>query len=368
MLLIAILLLEANTSVMNQTDQQQDKKNEKTAKSITKALAIVGLIALLAVAAWLAVQALRSVPSLISRMSNEGAAVTLSSLFSRSHDSELSVTLDKTVVNSGEPLTLSINQTGGNGRYSISYECKGEASFATQAGDATSTNATCDIPVTITAASGTVTIVPTSKSARYLDVYMTVASVDANGQASSETKDTALFTVVNDAAATTTKTNTSSSSSTSVSVKPVKKPQTAPASTPVYTPAPVHPAVTGPADLAVTIIGTGVSLGNNEFVKTPQIPTASRGAVKFIVENKGGQPSGPWGFTANLPIEGDSDFRYASPLQKSLNAGDKIEFVLGFDQILKESTGTIKITILPGIETDHAANNTAQATVVIKNK
>lgn len=369
MLIIAILLLGANTSVMNQTDQEKDKKNEKTAKSITKALAIVGLIALLAVAAWLAVQALRSVPSLISRMSNEGAAVTLSSLFSRSRDSELSVTLDKTVVNSGEPLTLSINQTGGNGRYSISYECKDEATFATQAGDATSTNATCDTPVIITAASGTVSITPTSKSTRYLDVYMTVASIDTNGQASSDAKDTALFTVVNDAAATTKTNANTSSSSTSVSVKPVKKPQaSAPVATLVYTPTPTRPVVTGPADLAVTIVGTGVSLGNNEFVKTPQIPTASRGAVKFVVENKGGQATGPWGFSANLPIEGDNDFKYTSPLQKSLNAGDKIEFVLGFDQILKESTGTIKITLLPGSTTDNAANNSAQATVVIKNK
>ncbi len=347
---------------MNQVEQEQDKKNEKTAKNVTKVLAIVGLIALLAGAAWLAVQALRTVPSVISRMSDGGAAVTLSSLFSHTKDSELSVTLDKTVVNSDEPLTLSINHTGDD-RYRISYECKDEeASFAIQNGDAASTtHATCGTPASITSASGTVTIVPTSKNTRYLDVYITVASLDANGEPSSDDKDTALFTVVSDA------TTTATTTKPAAAQKPTTRPAASAPETPVYTPAPVRPVATGPSDLAVTIIGTGVSLGNNEFVQTTQIPTASRGAVKFVVENKGGQPTGPWGFTANLPIEGDSDFRYASPLQPSLNAGDKIQFVLGFDQILKESTGTIKITILPGVETDNAANNTAQATVVIKN-
>lgn len=347
-------------SAMNNVEQEQDKKNKKAATHIVKTLAIVGLIALLAGAAWLAVQALRVVPDVISRMGNEGAAVTLSSLFSHKKDSDLSVTLDKTVVNSGEPLVVSIDYAGGS-RYRISYECKEAATFAIQGDAATSTtDATCDTPVTITSASGTVAVVPTTKS-RYLDVYMTVASIDANGEPSTDIKDTTLFTVVGAA----TSSATTSKPSTS---KPTTRPVTSAPAAPVYTPTPTRPVVTGPADLAVTIVGTGVSLGNNEFVKTTQIPTASRGAVKFVVENKGGQPSGPWGFTANLPIEGDSDFRYASPLQPSLNAGDKIQFVLGFDQILEESTGTIKITILPGVETDNAVNNTAQATVVIKNK
>ncbi len=344
---------------MNNVEQEQDKKSKKTASQVVKTLAIVGLIALLAAAAWLAVQALRVAPAFISRMGNEGAAVTLSSLFSHKKDDALSVTLDKTVVNSGEPVVLSINYPGSTGRYAISYECKDKASFAVQ-GDAatTTTDATCDTPVVVTSASGTLAIVPTTKS-RYLDVYMTVAGVDANGQPSADAKDTTLFTVVGEA-----------TSTAATSTKGASKPTVAatkPAATPVYTPTPARPVTTGPADLAVTIVGTGVALGNNEFVSTTQIPTASRGAVKFIVENKGGQPSGPWGFTANLPIEGDNDFRYASPLQTSLNAGDKIEFTLGFDQILKESTGTIKITVLPGIETDNAVNNTAQATVVIKN-
>lgn len=356
---------------MNQVEREQDKKNEKTARDITKALAIVGLIAVLAAVAWLAVQTLRTVPSFISRMNDTGAAVTLSSLFSRNKESELSITLDKTVVNSGEPITLAINTQGGTGNYSISYECKDEASFVVQTDDATSTaTATCGTPTTVTAASGTVSIVPTSNDTRYLDVYITVAGIDAEGQASSNAKDTALFTVVNDDAVTaTTTTNAGTPSPTVVGAKSTIKTQTstkAPVAT--YTPTPVQPVITGPTDLAITILATGVSLGNNEFVRTPQIPTASRGAVQFVVENKGGQPSGPWGFVANLPIEGDSDFRYASPLQQSLNAGDKIQFVLGFDQILEESTGTIKITLLPGSETDKATNNTAQALVVIKNK
>lgn len=361
---------------MNQVEKEQDKKSERIAKGLTKSLAIVGLIALIAAAAWLSVQAFRVVPSTIVSLTKggEGAAVTLSSLFRRGNTEQLSVILGKTVVNSGESFDLAINHTGGeSNRYSVTYECREPALFTMQSSaDAGVATTSCDTPVSLTLATGTLSVTPTTEGARYLDVYATVTSLDTNDQPTS-VSDTALFTIVNESGATTsptTKTTGTATPSKTVAntwtqgKQPTQQNQE-PATSPVtYTP--VRPVVTGPADLAVTIKATGVSLANNEFVPTTLIPTTYRGAVKFVVENKGGAASGPWGFSANLPIEGASSYKYTSPLQPSLKAGDKIEFVLGFDQVLEEKTGVISISIIPVDTSDNATNNTAQTTVTIK--
>lgn len=351
---------------MNQLEQEQEKKNEQTAKNITKALAIVGLVVVLAGAAWLSVQAFKSVPTLVSRMNTEGAAVTLSSLFSREEEVEISASLDKTVISSGETLDLSVGGLPENGRFSISFECKEEATFVVKDASGTSTDAVCNTPIVVSNTTDPINIAASSKNARYLDVYLTVALLDADGKASTEIKDTALFTIVSEngtSTATTTKPNVVGRSATTTVSKPVvTKPTT------TTTPVPTRPVVTGPADLAVTITATGVTLGNNAFFPTTEIPTDARGAVKFVVENKGGQVSGPWGFTANLPIEGDSDYKYTAPLQRSLAAGEKIEFTLGFDEVLEEKTGVIKITLLPASNTDKTTNNTVQTSVRIKEK
>jgi hypothetical protein len=226
---------------------------------------------------------------------------------------------------------------------------------------------TCNTPIIFSVATTAIQVIPTTEDIRYLDVYTTISSLDENDKPTS-VSDTALFTVVNDKQAT--------ASTTSEEVTKVADTKTSPTTTtktqtldtqPTYTVIPATPAVTGPADLAITIKATGVSLENNEFVPTTLIPPTYRGAVKFVVENKGGAASGPWGFSATLPIQGASEYEYTSPLQPSLNAGDKIEFVLGFDQVLEEKTGVISITIVPVDKSDNTANNSVRTTVTIKN-
>jgi hypothetical protein len=128
-------------------------------------------------------------------------------------------------------------------------------------------------------------------------------------------------------------------------------------------------APTTPADLAVDIVATGVILrtdGKNTFYKASPIPTNKTAGVKFTVTNRGGQSSGGWAFTARLPVEGDSDYKYVSPLQSPLAPGMQVEFTLGFDELLEEKTGTIRIELMPTQKTDKTANNTDSAKITIR--
>ena len=114
---------------------------------------------------------------------------------------------------------------------------------------------------------------------------------------------------------------------------------------------------TGPADLAVQIVETGIVL-NGKFYDVAAIPSERTAAVRFTVRNLGGVPSGSWTFTATLPIEGDETYRYDSPVQRSIPGGSQGEFTLSFDEVLQERSGTIEIRIRPTNTSDRAANNT----------
>ena len=88
--------------------------------------------------------------------------------------------------------------------------------------------------------------------------------------------------------------------------------------------------------------------------------------MKFTVTNRGTTKSGSWTFVANLPTEGDEDYRYTSPVQQPLDGGVTVEFTLGFDDVLQEKSGTIRVTVRPTDTRDNAGNNTDSVRINIK--
>jgi hypothetical protein len=126
-----------------------------------------------------------------------------------------------------------------------------------------------------------------------------------------------------------------------------------------------------PADLSLSIVETGLLVrvsGKNTLVPTSPVPSNKTAAVTFTVTNRGDKSSGAWMFRAHLPIEGDADYRYLSPVQAPLAGGMQVEYTLGFDEVLEAKTGTIKIELIPTDTTDKHSNNTDAIRLAIKNR
>ena len=324
-----------------------------------RALAVVGLVAILALAAWLIVVGVRLLPKTGDGL---GAAVTtITSIFSREEASEIKFSLPSTTFVSGDPATIAWNNTAPQNTEDVmlSYACVPGVSFSIFA-DAGWSDTACDTPVSL--AGSSVTVIPSATIARFNDVQLTLTSGTQS--------DTRVVTVINSkiASALPEEVDTPVETPVETPAKPVVTPTPTPVQ-PTPTPVVLPPVVVStPADLSVSIISTGVLTkvsGRDTFFALDTIPSDKTAAVKFLVKNEGTIASGPWTFVATLPTEGDEDYRYVSPVQQSLRSTDSIEFTLGFDDVLQEDSGVIRITLRPTNSNDPVGNNTAAVEIGI---
>ena len=126
-------------------------------------------------------------------------------------------------------------------------------------------------------------------------------------------------------------------------------------------------ALTGLPDLVVTIkaIGYLATSSADSFIATSTVPSGSRPAVNFTIKNVGTNASGPWRFSATIPTQ--SFYLYQSQPQQSLNPGDSIDYVLGFDQAIPGADKMISITANfdRAIAESNPDNNSASAKLTI---
>lgn len=380
-----------NNNSMNDKNTQVDKVEERQrgeviASGIMKVLAIVGLIGVLVLAAWLAVQLVRTVPNAGNRL--QGAVVAVQSLFRNAPEEAVALVLENRTVNADEQFTINFEYTGANSPsgYVFSFACADAVTLDIDTTDGWQ-NVACDTPFTTENAS--IVVIPRSNSNRFIDIDITVQALGT------ELSDTTLITIVNERiadsrsslidGATTTESGAdepSDNTATSGADSGANNGVAPEAHTPVTTPTPVAPRpstvvtpvrtpiATGPSDLAVNITKTGVVApvkGVNVLFPISPIPSDKTAGVTFTVTNQGGAASGAWAFVANLPIEGDSNYKYTSPAQVSLAPGAQVEFTLGFDEVLEASRGTIKIELKPTQATDKTANNIDTVSIQIKN-
>lgn len=103
----------------------------------------------------------------------------------------------------------------------------------------------------------------------------------------------------------------------------------------------------------------------DSFIASSTVPAGGRPAFKFTIQNIGTNVTGAWRFSASIPTQ--TAYIYQSQPQQSLNPGDSIEYVLGFDQAKTSANQTISVTA----NFDHAVgesntnNNSASAKVTI---
>lgn len=373
---------------MNQNDTNTTQHDEeRAAGAILKLLAIIGLVAILALAAWFSVQAIRLAPSAVSMVSN----VSFSSFLFPADEveaPEVTISVGSTTRMNDEPFTLSwdgIDETY-TGEFTLTYTCVEGVGLATTEGTALA----CEEPFALTPGDGALTLEPTVLTDESRATALSVDVFTRAGDALPEAGDMITLTFNDDAderdvvpAEEEMPADEDSLDDTPVIETPsdeAAEPQEnvtrptdsagarseAPAPAPlpqretVYVPNPAtreNPA--GAADLGVAILATGIMQGatggggggggassKETLLPTTIIPANERVGIRFMVQNVGDKTSSDdWYFVATLPLEGDADFTYESPTQPALGPSDKMEFVLGFDDIAADETVTIEIEL-----------------------
>lgn len=349
-------------------DTKQDFKS-----LAVKALAVIGFLAILFFGAWGAVTVVRYLPNALSTLA--AAAVSITSLFIPNE--RIEVTLTPGTATADEPVTLSwehINKRG-EGVYTVSFACRDGVSFDAQAPNGLYTRVFCDTPFNFVNAEKEMKLIPFSEKNRFIDVPLTVAFTKA-GESEARASTEAVLTIVNEKLAgspTTTGTPTAGGTTgggattggTSGTIN--RLPGTRTQNIYQITPGGQTSDPRGFVDLAVNILGVGVvSTTTNEFSVASIIPRGARGGVRFEVVNLGTKASGGWSFNAPLPTL--PFFIFQSVTQPSLNPGDRIEYVIGFDSVdTRTSTGTIVINVDPtsSVKESNENNNLARVTVNI---
>ncbi len=346
-------------------NEQQLAKSEQIASKIMRVLAIIGLVSILALIAWIIVQGFRIAPDSGTKM---GATVSsITSLFRSGSAETLTLDIDSRTINTGASTEIRFVYQGAvtPTSYQFSYACSNGVSLSIQTATGVRDLA-CSTPLSFEETK--TVLVFSSNQGRFADTELTVT----NGAL----KDTVPVTIVNTAlsnrATTTPVTNTMSTTTTRTDTTktPTDQPVTSKPAVVKPTHSSTKPIVTHtPADLSLSILETGVLArvsGKNRLISITPVPSDTTAAVTFKVTNRGGTPSGTWAFRAELPIEGDPEYRYVSPMQPSLAPGAEIEFTLGFDEVLEAKTGTIKIELVPTNKADKAVNNTDAVRLDIK--
>ncbi len=127
------------------------------------------------------------------------------------------------------------------------------------------------------------------------------------------------------------------------------------------------PSLYGFPDLIVNINATGylTTSSTDSFVATSTIHSNNRPAISFTIKNIGTNATGLWRFSASIPTQ--NAYIYQSQLQQSLNPGESIDYILGFDQPNTGVDKTISITANSdnSVRESHTDNNSSSVKITI---
>lgn len=301
----------------------------------TKALAVIGLLAVLLLISFSAISLFRYAGKPFSSLL--AAAAGLTQIFVPAP--HLNLVADSTSVQSGSPVSLTWTMKKQSGAYAFSYACLDGFRFDTKDASGKVVTIACGTPFTVDANSSNLIVTPVSTKNHYVDMPV-LLTYTANGSETINDSSTLTLTVSNEnlgsastpvtpskpATGTGNTTHTGATAGTPTS-HTYTYPGTSGSST--------YDNPNGTADLAVSVIETGVlDKFTNAFasVATSSLSRNDRIAVRFVVENLGTKSSGNWHFNVVLPTYPPETFN--SDTEPSLAPGDKIEFTIGFDQVL----------------------------------
>lgn len=129
----------------------------------------------------------------------------------------------------------------------------------------------------------------------------------------------------------------------------------------------------GLPDLVPMVLATGKLVGGyaaDNFVATSDLVKTDRIAIKFAVENNGTKESGTnWRFNVVMPTETTYIFEGKAEHVQNLLPGEKIEYVIGFDQSKVGTDLQIAVAVdqNQGVAEIKEDNNGAFVKITVKN-
>jgi hypothetical protein len=281
-----------------------------------RAIALIGLVAILVLGAWGIIQLAFDLSGVLDGIGGgvssffEGSSTTPPTQIATSTSPAETINVtNPSLVNSGQPFTLSWTHTGGSGNYAyqISYACTTGLSLKAPLPTGGTQVVPCNTPFNYTNATGDVALTPTLTGTKQVSVAFTVAAQ----QLSSNTvtvSGSSMITVLPLASVTGTYSNSGSSTK-------------APATTYVA-PKKVVAALYGLPNFVATIVAA--------------TPTATGYSVQFLIRNAGTNttPSG-WTFAASVPSNAlsGSGYNYQSQPQRALSPGASILYTMNFSTL-----------------------------------
>jgi hypothetical protein len=310
-----------------------------------KFLAVISFIAIIIGIAWLSVKLVSVAPSAFSSLASLAEVMNrpTETVTPKDQDDDtrlvkFQVTSNKTLLNVGEPVTLSWERARSTGSYVFSYQCASGISIDLQ--DVMGLKSIdCETNYNI-GDTTTVTLLIDSEKERYVDVLYTISFLGTNDQTPRATGSASL-TIINsdiqnilgqaetEEETTTTEPTDVPTPDTSETVTRRPTQPTAPAPTTpsyeqqyTYTIPTSDPA--GRTDLGTRYITTGTITGNTFLPGT--IRRQAEGALQFEVKNYGTKTSERWSYTVSLP-DGST---YRSPAQEPLKPNERAVLSIGF--------------------------------------
>lgn len=330
---------------------------------VVKVLAITGFLVTVAVVVWGATLAVKQAPRVFSSL-----ASIVESMQTYRPLHELTITTQKTVVNSAESFEILWTDVRQTGEYAFTYTCTEGIALQVRGENDSLMPMSCTDTLTLPATVHGLYLTIDSTTSRFTDVPLHVSFTNADKSEAFE--NTVKITVVN--AGIEIKEQTIPEIPEVIVVPPPQPTEETvveipdvidvPETTPVVTPQ--SPQVSNQnkeSDLAMTILGSGV-IRNNVFTFTPKYDRDLNNALRFDVKNVGTAVSDTWYFNAVLP----SGKVYTSPRQSALRPGDHIEFTLGFYLDGDSGAQATLTTMLYSTMDTNESNDTKSITVTVR--
>jgi len=349
-------------------------KIKQVHESSMKSLSIIGLIAILAVISFGLVKA---TPAIIRGVA--AAAVSLSSVFIPAE--KLIVSSDAYTIGSGDTFTLkwsldSSSATPVGGSYTVSYPCV-DGVHLEAVGRGSNDIIFCNTVFHFLNNDNSLALTGFSTKGATVNLPVTVyftrneesspstranATITITGETSADAVKPPVKTEVSTGTNTGTNTNTTPNSGLTGSFQNnqvVQIPGTGATTISGSNP-------NGNIDLTATILETGyINLTTNAFVAAKEVKPDQRAAIRFEIVNLGSKRASDWTFAAVLPTF--PGYIFQSNTQQALNPGDRVQFTLGFDSILKKTENEFIVNVDPlgSVQETNKTNNIIKGKIYV---
>lgn len=313
-----------------------------------KLLAIIGFFSILALFVWLLVQGLRYFPTAVTSLASIAETVS-----NYNGDRELILTLDRSIVNSGETIILTWTEMG-PGTYTFTHTCEDATILAVRTSEDSLRELSCNDTLSLPEEALGLFLRPETYTQRFSEVAFTVTFIPEDGKLKDTHVAKGALTVINATVPTNprvaleeTPVDTVSTPEPAPSVVelPVRTPETKPVPVSPSKPAlPSSPSAVRPTQIASPIVaivpksyengftdlkiayqGVGV-MDDGVFVPKATFTKDDRVALRFEVKNIGTKVSGDWTYALSLP----GNLSYVSEKQSPLMPNERAMLTASF--------------------------------------